>query len=197
MRTMRFAYKTYSFLIGLGFVGAALFNFIEDNNDDGRSFLFLALITFLAAYYILKTLFYLRHQATFNEVSFVIFLPFSILLQFIVKTILEVEFEELFSVNIVGVGEKDYNLSVDIFDLGLIPYFFFSSFLLLRTYLRYPFIRIHGHSDRGLPAKFVGLILSLSVSILFFITGLIILENALLVMFALFFATIGVIGFFV
>ncbi|MCE7736287.1 MAG: hypothetical protein GPJ54_15510, partial [Candidatus Heimdallarchaeota archaeon] len=82
MRIMRFAYKTYSFLIGLGFVGAALFNFIEDNNDDGRSFLFLGLISFLAAYYILKTLYYLRHQATFNEVSFVIFLPFSILLQF-------------------------------------------------------------------------------------------------------------------
>lgn len=197
MKTVRFAYKTYSFLIGLGFVGAALFNFIEDNNDDGRSFLLLGLITFLAAYYILKTLYYLRHQATFNEVSFVIFLPYSILLQFIVKTLLEVEFDELFSVNIVGIGENDYNLSVDIFDLGLIPYFIFSVFLLLRTYLRYPFIRLHGHSDRGLPAKFVGLILSISVSILFFITGLIILENALLVVFAIFFATIGVIGFFV
>jgi len=194
---MRFAYKTYSFLIGLGFVGAALFNFIENNNDDGRFYLLLALIAFLAAYYILKTMYYLRHQATFNEVSFVIFLPLSILVQFIIKTILEVEFEQLFSLNIVGIGENDIVLSIDIFDLGLIPYFLFSIFLLLRTYLRYPFIRLHGHSERGFPAKFVGLILSVTIPLLFFIAGLIILENALLVVFALFFATVGLIGFFV
>lgn len=197
IRAMRFAYTTYSFLIGLGFVGASLYNFIEDNNEDGRFYLFLSLIAFLASYYILKTLYYLRHQATFNEVSFVVFMPVSILIQFVVKTILEVEFEELFSVNIIGLGENDIELSVDIFDLGLIPYFVFSVFLLLRTYLRYPFIRLRGHSERGFPPKFLGLLLSVTISILFFITGLVILENALLVLFALFFATVGLVGFFV
>ncbi|MHA2030388.1 MAG: hypothetical protein ACW99A_16925 [Candidatus Kariarchaeaceae archaeon] len=193
---MGFAYTTFSFLIGLGFVGASLYNFIEDNNEDGRFFLLLALIAFLASYYILKTLYYLRHQATFNEVSFVIFLPLSILVQFIVKTILEVEFDELFSVNVIGIGD-DIELSVDIFDLGLIPYFIFSTFLLLRSYIRYPFIRLHGHSEKGFPAKFLALLLSISIPVLYLIAGLFILENALLVIFALFFATAGLIGFFV
>lgn len=193
---MRFAYGIYSFLIGLAFIGASLYNFIEDNNEEGRSFLLLALIAFLAAYYLLKTLYYLRHQATFNEISYVVFLPFSILVQVLAKHALEVEFEEVFSINIEGIGDR-IELSVDFFDLGLIPYFIFSSFLLLRTYLRYPFIRLHGHGERGFPAKFTGLLLSIIIPVSFLIVGFIILENALLVIFAIFFATIGFIGFFV
>ncbi|OLS28186.1 MAG: hypothetical protein HeimC2_08410 [Candidatus Heimdallarchaeota archaeon LC_2] len=193
---MNFAYTTYSFLIGLGFVGASIFNFIENDNETGRSFLLMALIAFLASYYLLKTLYYLRHQATFNEVSFVIFLPISIILQVMAKHALEVEFNELFSLHIEGIGDR-IELSVDFFDLGLLPYFVFSTFLLLRSYLRYPFIRLHGHSERGFPAKFTGLLLSIIIPILFLVVGLVILENAFLVIFAIFFATIGLIGFFV
>ena len=193
---MRFAYTTFSLIASLGVLGVSIYHFINNDNIQGRYYLFLAITIFIALYYLLKSIYYLRYKATFNEVSFVILLPISVLIQFTTKTLLAVEFDTLISMSIRGLSGGQLDLTIDLFDLAMAPYFFFSVLLLLRTYLRYPFIRLSGHSERGLPSKFVGLLISAGISLIFRIAGLLFLSNAMLVFFALFYGSMGIIGFF-
>ena len=192
---MRFAYTTISFLVSLGFIGGAIYHFLESNDSQAKLFLLLALMAFLGVYYVLKTLFYMKHHATFNEISFVVFLPLAPVVQIVIKDLIEVSMTHLFSIQLAGTG-PNLRLEVDILDVILIPYFFFSLFLLLRSYLRYPFIRFRGHSKDGVSARFVALILSIGIPILYGILALILLNNFMLLFFALVYAIVGILGLF-
>lgn len=193
---MRFAYKTISFLVSLGFIGGAIYHFLESNDSQAKLFLLLALMAFLGVYYLLKTLYYMKHHATFNEISFVVFLPLAPVVQIVVKDLIEVSMTHLFSIQLAGTG-SNIRLEVDVLDVILIPYFFFSLFLLLRSYLRYPFIRFRGHSKDGVSARFVAIILSAGIPILYGMLGILMLSNFMLLFFAIVYAIFGVVGLFV
>ncbi len=193
---MRFAYTTISFLVSLGFIGGAIYHFLESNDSQAKLFLLLALMAFLGVYYILKTLYYMKYHATFNEFSFVVFLPLAPVVQIMIKDLIEVSMTHLFSIQLAGNG-SNFRLDVDILDVLMIPYFLFSIFLLLRSYLRYPFIRLRGHSKDGVSARFIAIILSAGIPILYGMLALIVLNNFMLLFIAIVYAIVGLVGLFV
>ncbi len=188
------SYTTVSILASLVFIGFSLFYFLNDDEYYGRLFLLITMIAFFGIYYFLKTLYYLKYQATFNELSFVVLFPFIPLLQTVFKSM--VIDSSLSAYDVLLIGRNTLHLYADFTDILAIPYYFFSVFLILRTHLRYPFIRPRGHSDGGLPPRLIAFILLLAIPPVYFIAGLIFF-NALFILYSIIFSIVCLIGFFV
>ncbi len=192
---MGFSAGNTSFFISLIFVGFAIFNFLEGEDEIGRLFLMLATLTFFFLYYAFKSVYYLKYRATFNEVGFVVFLPHIPLFFGFFSRIFSVSPPNIFVADISGAIQLSlfYNF-VDIFS---IPFYLFSLFLLQRTFLRYPFIRLKGHSTDGFSATTTGFLLTLEVPLIYLIIVMAWVPNVTMVLFALFYLITGMLSLFV
>jgi hypothetical protein len=170
--------------------------FLEERDDDAKVFLFLAVYTYIGLFYSLKSMYYLRHRATFNEVSFVVFLPFVPIILVLLGDFTEIDelyFSEFLTAQITFQDETlDFFLSFS--SILSLPYFGFSLYLLLRSFIRYQFIRLRGYSKGGLNAVFVGLLLSVIIGIAYLVLA-IIMEDLLLALFGFIYAIVGIFGF--
>jgi hypothetical protein len=160
---------TYAFLISLIFVATAIFYFLEGIEDLARLYLVLATYALVLSYYLIKALYYLRHKATFNVVIFAFSLPltpFLLLLAsqfFLTEEILEsfIFMSVLLSTTYL---EQTIVLHFGFLDIFLLPVYFFSFYLLLRTHLRYPVIRYRGYSTKGFSPKFTVVFLTVVIT---------------------------------
>ncbi|MHA2250025.1 MAG: hypothetical protein ACXAD7_06670 [Candidatus Kariarchaeaceae archaeon] len=189
-------YRTLAFLIGLILIGVSIFMFLEERDDDARLYLFLAIYAYIGFFYLLKALYYLRHRATFNEISFVVGL--AIVPVIIISLGRVTEFDELYSSDLlmaqITLPSQTFEFSLSLSSLLAIPYFFFSLYLLLRSFIRYQFIRWKGHSKSGPPATLVGLLLAVTMGISYLVLS-IVLGDLLLGIFGFMYAVVGIFGF--
>ncbi len=155
----------------------------------------MAAILFFLAYYLLKSLYFMRYRATFNEVTFVVILPHVPLLFAFFSSIFDVTIDPITSVSVKGA--ISLSLYSDFIDLVSLPLYIFSLFVLMRTFLRYPFIRLYGHSTNGFPSRVVGLALTLEVPFVYAFAVFAFLPNLSLLMFSITFLLIGFLSMFV
>ncbi|MHA2090972.1 MAG: hypothetical protein ACW98K_08950 [Candidatus Kariarchaeaceae archaeon] len=189
-------YRTIALFVSFALIGASIYMFLEERDDDAKVFLFLAVYTYIGLFYSLKSMYYLRHRATFNEVSFVVFLPFVPIILVLLGDFTEIDelyFSEFLTAQITFQDETlDFFLSFS--SILSLPYFGFSLYLLLRSFIRYQFIRLRGYSKGGLNAVFVGLLLSVIIGIAYLVLA-IIMEDLLLALFGFIYAIVGIFGF--
>ncbi len=186
------AYTTLSILAALAFVAGAIFFFIQDDDPTANIMLVLASVAFISIYYFFKWMYYVKNSATLNEVSFVLILPLAPPAQILLKYSLSVQLESLTTVT-VDVLSNSIGLTVDSLDILSLPYYMITIFFILRTYLRYPFIRLTGYSKNGLPSTFIAIVLSAGLPIIYAVIGLL-TSNALLLLFAIIYVIVGLIG---
>jgi len=163
------------------------------------SSVFLAIFAFVSFFYIFRSMYYLKHKATFNEFIFVFVLPLIPALVLLAQMLFGIN--EL-STLILSTGEitsdfVDYEFYINVIDLLLLPYYLASNFLLFRTFVRYPFIRFRGTSERGLPPKFAGFLLMILIPALYIITSLLYFNNLFLLIFGMLYFYLGTIALFV
>ncbi len=189
-------YRTIALFVSFSLIGASIYMFLEERDDDAKVFLFLAVYAYIGLFYSLKSMYYLRHRATFNEVSFVVFLPFIPIILVLLGDFTEIDelyFSEFLTAQITLQDETlDFFLSFS--SILSLPYFGFSLYLLLRSFIRYQFIRLRGYSKGGLNAVFVGLLLSVIIGIAYLVLA-IIMEDLLLALFGFIYAIVGIFGF--
>lgn len=189
-------YRTIALICGLILIAVSFFMFLEERDNNGRAFLFLAVYTYIGLFYSLKALYYLRHRATFNEISFVVFIPIVPLLLVFLGSV--TDFDNLYFSDFlkaqVTFPSRVFEFELSFSSILALPYLFFSIYLLLRTFMRYEFIRWGSHSKGGPNAVFVGLLLSIIVGLSYFIFS-IILEDLLLALFGFVYAIVGIFGF--
>ena len=137
-------------------------------------------------------MYYVKNSATLNEVSFVLILPLAPPAQILLKYSLSVQLESLTTVT-VDVLSNSIGLTVDSLDILSLPYYMITIFFILRTYLRYPFIRLTGYSKNGLPSTFIAIVLSAGLPIIYAVIGLL-TSNAFLLLFAIIYVIVGLIG---
>jgi hypothetical protein len=188
---------TGSFLASLSLVGVSIYYFIENENMLGRVYIFLAVYAFITLFYILRSIYYLRHKATFNEIIFVFILP--LIPVIILYAQMGVGINDMFVV-LTGTINTDYSsfdFNINMFDLLLLPYYLASNFLLFRSLIRYPFIRFRGTSEKGIPPKLMGVILILLIPALYIASSLTYLNNIFLLIFGVTYFYLGTIAFVV
>ena len=91
----------------------------------------------------------------------------------------------------------DYEFYINAVDLMLLPYYLASNFLLFRTFVRYPFIRFRGTSEKGLPPKFAGFILMILIPTLNIVSSIFYFNNLFLLIFGMIYFYLGTIALFV
>ena len=190
------SYTTISFLVALGLIAGSIFFFLEEDDQSAHLFLLLAVMVFIGLYYILKGLYYIKEDATLNEFSFIILLPIAPVVQLLFKEFINVDVSSIASIRYINHSDNII-LSIDYLDLVLLPYYIITVYFILRTYLRYPFIRLTGHSSSGIPAKLIAIFLSLALPALYLIVGIVILSNFFLVLFGFIILLVGILGLFV
>lgn len=188
-------YTTIALLTALGFVAGAIFFFLQENDTTAHLYLLFAVVVLIGVFYVLKWLYYLKSSATLNEVSFVLLLPLAPPAQILFKLWIDVQLPLIAELTLT-INENVQGVTVDYLDLFCLPYYIITVFFILRTYLRYPFIRLTGYSSKGLPSLLIALLLSAGLPIAYAIVGLL-ASNALLLFFAPVLLLVGVIGVFV
>ncbi|RMG30734.1 MAG: hypothetical protein D6732_15840 [Methanobacteriota archaeon] len=184
-----------AFILSLGFLGVSIYQFLEGNLTAGRFWLMVTTLAFFFTFFFFRALYYLRYRATFNDVSFVFFLPHVPLFFAFLSRLFRIEVDDLVILELLKPWEL--RLFANFVDLVSLPFYLFSLFLLLRTHLRYPFIRLTGHATDGLPSRLVALYMTVEVPFVYWIVALLFVPNLSLLLFGLSFLVIGFIGFFV
>ncbi len=190
-------YGTASFLISLSLVGIAIYYFIEGNSFNGKMFVFLALYAFISLFYMFRSIYYVRHSATFNEVAYVVFLPLIPLILILAQSIFEINEAMVFITGQLQGENIDLTYSINVVDILITPYYIFSNYLLFRSYIRYPFIRLTGTSEGGLPPKFTAFMLTIMIPLAYFLTSFLYLNNLFLIIFGGLYLYSGIIALFV
>ena len=153
----------------------------------GKVFIFAAIFAFLTLFIMIRSLYYLRHNATFNEIFFVMIVPLVPVIIVLTQVLLGIyDYSNLIiSHSTFDVGSHSYNFYINIVDFILLPFYIVSNFLLFRTFIRYPFIRIKGTSEKGIPPKLFGFLLMLIIPAAYIFTSLFYLENLFLMIFGI------------
>jgi len=188
---------TGSFLASLSLVGVSIYYFIENDNMQGRVFIFLAVYAFITLFYIFRSLYYSKHKATFNEIVFVFVLP--LIPVIILFANMGVGISDMYPVltGTINTNSSSFDFNINMFDLLLLPYYLASNFLLFRSLIRYPFIRFKGTSEKGIPPKLMGVILILLIPTIYIASSLTYLNNIFLLIFGVTYFYLGTIAFFV
>ena len=190
-------YRNISLLAALIGISGAIFLFIEGRDDDAKIVLFFSIYTYFLMLYFLKSLYYRKHKATFNELFYVVGLPLIPLILSILGGVFKInglrDFSDIFLLN-VDLG-SDLELVLTLSSVISLPFYIFSLYLLLRTFIRYKFIRFTPYSDGGIPATLLGIIISISIGFVYVLVSTIIGDFILLI-FGLFYAITGILGFF-
>ena len=165
---------TGSFITSLSLVGVSIYYFIEGNDELGKFFIFLSIYVFISLFYIIRSLFYLKHKATFNEFIYVFILPVIPVLILLAQMLFEVN--NLGIVHISWFPDESFK-EINAVDFLLLPYYLYSTFLLFRTFIRYPFIRFRSTSEKGMNPKFAGALLMLIIPAIYIATSVTYFEN--------------------
>ncbi|MCE7742168.1 MAG: hypothetical protein GOP50_06885 [Candidatus Heimdallarchaeota archaeon] len=175
-----------AFLISLSLIGVSIYFFIEENSDMGKIFIMAAIFAFLTLFIMIRSIYYLKHNATFNEVFFVLIVPLIPVIVVLTQFLLGIYDygSNLISTSTFDVGTTTYYFYINIVDFILLPYYIFSNFLIFRTFIRYPFIRMKGTSEKGIPPKLFGFLLLLIIPTTYILTSIFLLENLFLMVFA-------------
>ena len=184
-----------AFIISLGFLGVSIYQFLEGNLIAGRFWLMVTTLSFFFAYFFFRALYYLRYRATFNDVGFVFFLPHVPLFFAFFSRIFLIEVEDLVVMELVRPFRLE--LYANFIDLVSVPFYLFSIFLLLRTHLRYPFVRLTGHATDGLSSRLVALYMTIEIPFVYWLVAFLFVPNLSLLLFGFSFLVVGSIGFFV
>ncbi len=176
-----------SFIVFLSLIGVSIYFFIEENYDLGKIFVVAAIFAFLTIFIVIRSIYYLKYNATFNEIFFVLIVPLVPVIIVLTQVLLGVYDygANLISTSIFDVGGTLYYFHINIVDFILLPYYIFSNFLLFRTFIRYPFIRLKSTSERGIPPKFFGFLLMLILPAVYILTSIFYLENLFLMVFGM------------
>ncbi|MCG3227584.1 MAG: hypothetical protein H7645_11760 [Candidatus Heimdallarchaeota archaeon] len=188
---------TWSFFLSLSLVGVSIYYFIEGDNQMGRLFVFLAIFAFLSFFYIFRSMYYLKHKATFNEFIFVFVLPMIPALILLAQKLFGIDAMFILSTGELTTSFIDYEFYINAVDLMLLPYYLASNFLLFRTFVRYPFIRFRGTSEKGIPPKLSGFLLMMLIPALNIISSLLYFNNLFLLVFGMIYFYLGTIALFV
>ena len=172
-----------AFLLSLTLVGVAIYFFIEDNDFLGKVFIFASIFAFLTLFVIFRSLFYLKHKATFNEVFFVLIVPLIPVLLILTQILLGIYDSFIITTVEITPDFPTYYFYINAMDFALLPYYLISNFLIFRTFIRYPFIRMKGTSEKGIPPKFFGFLLILIIPAVYILTSWFYFENLFLVIF--------------
>lgn len=141
---------------------------MQNQDEEAKVMIFLAAFVYCAIFYIFKSFYYLKHRATFNEMSFVFFLPIVPIVLLSVAEYAEVNdifFKNFFNADAQIFDNPIHHYQITLAGLLSLPYFFFATYILIRSRLRYQFIRWRGHSEGGPPAGFIALILTILIPI--------------------------------
>jgi len=176
-----------AFLISLSLIGVSIYFFIEEKNPMGKVFIFAAIFAFLTLFIVIRSIYYLRHNATFNEIFFVMIVPLVPVIVVLTQVLLGINRDPIpiVSVSTFDVGSTSYDFYINIIDFILLPYYIFSNFLIFRTFIRYPFIRMKGTSEKGIPPKLFGFLIMLIIPATYVIISLFFLENLFLIVFGI------------
>lgn len=188
---------TWSFFLSLSLVGVSIYYFIEGDGQMGRLFVFLAIFAFLSFFYIFRSMYYLKHKATFNEFIFVFVLPLIPALILLAQKLFGIDAMFVLSTGELTTSFIDYEFYINAVDLMLFPYYLASNFLLFRTFVRYPFIRFRGTSEKGIPPKLSGFFLMILIPALNIISSLLYFNNLFLLVFGMIYFYLGTIALFV
>lgn len=152
----------------------------------GKIFIMAAIFAFLTLFIMIRSIYYLKHNATFNEVFFVLIVPLIPVIVVLTQFLLGIYDygSNLISTSTFDVGTTTYYFYINIVDFILLPYYIFSNFLIFRTFIRYPFIRMKGTSEKGIPPKLFGFLLLLIIPTTYILTSIFLLENLFLMVFA-------------
>jgi hypothetical protein len=172
-----------AFLLSLTLVGVSIYYFIEDNNFLGRVYIFAAIFAFLSLFIVFRSFFYLKHKATFNEVFFVLMVPLIPVLIVLAQKLFGIYDIFIVSTGVISTSSLNYIFFINAIDFVLLPYYIVSNFLIFRTFIRYPFIRLKGTSEKGIPPKFFGFLLMFIIPATYILTSVFYLENLFLVIF--------------
>ena len=190
---------TSSFFLSLSMVGVSIYYFIEGNSDMGKLFVFLAIYVFISFFYVFRSLYYLRHKATFNEFIYVFVLPIIPVLIILAQVLFKIHEMSplLLSTGVINTDWIDYTFYINVVDVLLLPYYLASNFLLFRSLIRYPFIRFRGTSERGMNPKFSGFLLMILIPVLYIATALTYFNNFFLLLFGIIYFYLGTIALIV
>ena len=169
-----------SFFTSLPLVGVSIYFFIEHDDFLGRLFSFLAIYVFITLFYIIRGLFYLKHKATFNEFIYVFILPIVPVLILLAQMLLGINDAYIISTGGFTTSSFSYTYYINTIDFILLPYYLFSTFLLFRTFIRYPFIRFGSTSEKGMHPKLAGILLMLVIPTIYIVSSLFYFENLFL-----------------
>ena len=178
-----------AFLISLSLVGVSIYYFIEENNEMGKIFIFAAIFAFLTLFIMIRSIYYLKHNATFNEIFFVFMVPLVPVVVVLTQVLLGIyDYPPgvmLVSTSTFDVSGTLYYFHINIIDFILLPFYIFSNFLLFRTFIRYPFIRMKGTSEKGIPPRLFGFLMMLILPATYILMSLFFLENLFLMVFGI------------
>lgn len=191
------AHITSSFLTSLSLIGVSIYHFIEGDDFLGRVFIFLAIYVFITLFYIIRSFFYLKHNATFNEFIFVFILPIIPVLILLAQMLFGINDAYIVSTGDFVTESINYVFYINMVDFLLLPYFLFSNFLLFRTFIRYPFIRIRSTSEKGIPPKFAGFLLMLIIPTAYIVTSITYFQNLFLLIFGIIYLYSALMALFV
>ena len=191
------AHITSSFLTSLSLIGVSIYHFIEGDDFLGRVFIFLAIYVFITLFYIIRSFFYLKHNATFNEFIFVFILPIIPVLILLAQMLFGINDAYIVSTGDFVTENINYVFYINMVDFLLLPYFLFSNFLLFRTFIRYPFIRIRSTSEKGIPPKFAGFLLMLIIPTAYIVTSITYFQNLFLLIFGIIYLYSALMALFV
>ncbi|MBA7515880.1 hypothetical protein ES705_07925 [subsurface metagenome] len=191
------AHITSSFLTSLSLIGVSIYHFIEGDDFLGRVFIFLAIYVFITLFYIIRSFFYLKHNATFNEFIFVFILPIIPVLILLAQMLFGINDAYIVSTGDFVTESINYVFYINMVDFLLLPYFLFSNFLLFRTFIRYPFIRIGSTSEKGIPPKFAGFLLMLIIPTAYIVTSITYFQNLFLLIFGIIYLYSALMALFV
>lgn len=190
-------YRNISLLATLVGISVSIFLFIEQRDADAKIVLFFSVYVYFLMFYLLKSLYYRKHKATFNELFFVVGMPLTPLILSTLGGLFKIN--ELRDFSDIFIAHLDVNAGVEMVltfsSVISLPFYIFSLYLLLRTFIRYKFIRFTPYSDGGIPATLLGIIISISIGLTYVVVS-IIFGDFILLVFGFFYALTGILGFF-
>lgn len=174
----------------------SIFFFLEDNDTLAKQLVFFTVYAFIGIFYLFKSFYYRRHKATFNELFFVVGIPLLPPLFVILGEVTGVNtlyFSDLLSATLVLQNEP-MEFSLAFASIMALPYFFFAMYLLLRSFIRYQFIRWQAHSKGGPPGTFIGILLAGFIGIIYLVVALF-FADFLLLLFGFMYSLVGILSF--
>ena len=171
--------------------------FLQDN-ELALNTLFLGLYGTISVLFFLKIVYYTQYNATLNEIYFILFsnlIPLSIIS---ISSVIPLGQINLIDLNVTITSAvfsiTDSNLRISFLSLLALPFVVVAIGILVRSFIRYDFIRYTSQSTKGPSAEWTAIISFIVFGILFLITGQ--FANDLLSLFIGFTFIVNGIGFF-